>query len=142
MLRPVILSAAILAGFSTQSFAADLTVSIIGAKPAQGQFLVSVFDRSETWMKIPVVSQTLNVAADGSSGSVFDLPAGTYAIALVHDANGNGKMDSTKLGFPSEAFGFSNGARARFCQPSFGKAAFRLTEPGTRLTISLERARR
>ena len=142
MLRPVIPAAAILASFSAHSLAADLTVSITGANPAQGQFLVSVFDRSETWMKTPAVSQTLNVAADGSSRSVFDLPAGTYAIALIHDANGNGKMDTNALGIPSEAFGFSNGARARFGPPSFGKAAFMLAEPGARLTISLNRAKR
>lgn len=142
MLRPLLLSAALIANFTSQSQAADLKVSIVGAKPASGYLLVSIFDRSETWMKTPVASQTLRVAADGSSQIAFSLSSGTYAIALIHDANGNGKMDTNALGIPTEAFGFSNGARDRFGPPSFRKAAFQLTEPGGRLTISLNRAKR
>ena len=142
MLRPIVLSAVLLTGFAVQSFAADLELSIVGADPASGQFLVSVFDRSETWMKAPVASQTLKVTSDGSSQSALKLPSGTYAIALIHDVNGNGKMDTNALGIPTEAFGFSNGARARFGPPPFGKAAFRLAESGGRLTISLNRAKR
>lgn len=142
MFRTILASAFLLGSLTAQAQTADLKVSIVGANPASGQILVSVFDRPETWMKTPVTSQTLTVAADGSSNSAFTLPSGTYAIALIHDANGNGTMDTNALGIPTEAFGFSNGARARFGAPAFAKAAFHLPEPGGHLTISLNRAKR
>lgn len=140
MLRSVTLSAAFFAGFAAQSQAADLAITVTGANPASGQFLLSVFDRTETWMKRPVASQTVAVAPDGSAAVTFPLPTGTYAVALTHDANGNGKMDTNTLGIPTEAFGFSNRARSRFGPPKFRKAAFSLPEAGTRLAISLDRA--
>ena len=52
------------------------------------------------------------------------------------------RMDTNALAMPTEAFGFSNRARARFGPPAFRKAAFDLPEPGARLTISLDRADR
>ena len=142
MFRVSILSAALLASLALPSRAAELTIEVIGANPARGQFLISVFDRPETWMKHPVATRAPTVAADGAGAAKFSLPAGSYAIALIHDANGNGKTDTNAFGIPTEAFGFSNGARAHFGPPAFGKSAFTLTEPGGRLTISLDRAKR
>ena len=51
MLPLAILAAAFLAGLATHSRAADLSVTVRGAAPASGQFLLSVFDRPEGWMK-------------------------------------------------------------------------------------------
>jgi uncharacterized protein (DUF2141 family) len=52
----------------------------------------------------------------------FDnLPSGTYALALIHDENGNGKLD-TMMGIPREGFGFSKNPVIRFGPPSFKSA--------------------
>jgi uncharacterized protein (DUF2141 family) len=50
-----------------------------------------------------------------------DLPSGTYALALIHDENGNGKLD-TIMGIPKEGFGFSKNPAIRFGPPSFKSA--------------------
>ncbi len=50
-----------------------------------------------------------------------NLPSGTYALALVHDENGNGKLD-TVMGIPKEGFGFSKNPAIRFGPPSFKSA--------------------
>jgi uncharacterized protein (DUF2141 family) len=50
-----------------------------------------------------------------------DLPSGNYALALIHDENGNGKLD-TMMGIPREGFGFSNNPAIRFGPPSFKSA--------------------
>ena len=52
-----------------------------------------------------------------------DLPAGDYAIALFHDENGNGVLD-TRFRVPVEGFGFSNNPRVYFGPPSFAAARF------------------
>ena len=48
---------------------------------------------------------------------------GRYAIALLDDANRNGKADMA-LFLPREGFGFSRNAAARFGPPKFAAAAF------------------
>lgn len=55
------------------------------------------------------------------------LPAGEWAVAVIHDANGNAKLD-TVLGIPREGFGFSNNPTIRFGAPSFEAARFSLTD--------------
>jgi uncharacterized protein (DUF2141 family) len=54
----------------------------------------------------------------------FDgLPRGDYAIAVIHDENGNGKLD-TFAGIPKEGFGFSRNPIITFGPPSFKAARF------------------
>jgi len=53
------------------------------------------------------------------------LPAGDYAIAVIHDANGNAKLD-TMLGIPREGFGFSRNPAIRFGPPRYKDARFTL----------------
>lgn len=52
-----------------------------------------------------------------------DVQPGTYAIALMHDENGNGKIDKTLI-LPREGFGFSRDAAVKMGPPSFSAAAF------------------
>tara|TARA_E500000305_G_C3984109_1_gene218410 strand:- start:430 stop:879 length:450 start_codon:yes stop_codon:yes gene_type:complete len=52
-----------------------------------------------------------------------DVKPGTYAIALMHDENGNGKIDKTLI-LPREGFGFSRDAAVKMGPPSFSAAAF------------------
>ena len=141
MLRSVLLSVAILTAFAVQSQAADLTIRIIGATPATGQILLSLIDGSKNWMNAPTASRTVSIDASGSATASINANEGTYAIALIHDANANGKMDTNVLGLPKEAFGFSNGARARFGPPTFDSASFVLPATGMTLNIRLDRAK-
>lgn len=60
----------------------------------------------------------------------FDRVApGRYAIALLHDENGNGKADRALM-MPTEGFGFSRDAKVRMGPPKFEEAAFDV-RPGT-----------
>ena len=49
---------------------------------------------------------------------------GTYAIALLHDENENGKADRALGMMPREGFGFSRDAKVRMGPPKFDEAAF------------------
>jgi uncharacterized protein (DUF2141 family) len=51
------------------------------------------------------------------------LPYGQYAVAIIHDENGNGRLD-TFAGIPREGFGFSRDASGRFGPPRFAAASF------------------
>jgi uncharacterized protein (DUF2141 family) len=66
-----------------------------------------------------------------------DIPPGTYALAVVHDENMNGLLDTNSLGIPKEGYGFSNDAKAWFGAPSFSAASFSYDGRNLELTISL-----
>ena len=57
-----------------------------------------------------------------------DLPAGNYAISILHDENKNGKIDKKfLLPIPSEGVGISNYQSIGFSnRPNFSKASFPL----------------
>lgn len=62
---------------------------------------------------------------------VVDVPrAGTYAIAVVHDENGNNKMDRA-LFLPKEGFGFSRNPTITTGPPRFSSASFAIDGPQT-----------
>lgn len=67
-----------------------------------------------------------SVPATGHDISFEGLARGTYAIAVIHDENSNGKLD-TFAGIPREGFGFSRNPVIMFGPPSFDAARFPLT---------------
>lgn len=67
----------------------------------------------------------------------LDIPPGTYALAVIHDENMNGKLDTNWLGVPTEGYGFSNDARVLLGAPSFSAASFQYDGQNLELTIDL-----
>ena len=66
----------------------------------------------------------------GTRAVAFDgLPVGGYAVAVIHDENANGKLD-TMMGIPREGFGFSRNPAIGFGPPKFGAARFALDGAG------------
>ncbi|CAN5505313.1 DUF2141 domain-containing protein [soil metagenome] len=68
---------------------------------------------------------TRSVPADVRTISFGGLPHGGYAIAIIHDENGNAKLD-TFAGIPREGFGFSRNPVIAFGPPRFSAARFDL----------------
>jgi uncharacterized protein (DUF2141 family) len=66
-----------------------------------------------------------------------DIPRGTYAIAVIHDENMNGKLEINWLGIPTEGYGFSNDAKGMIGVPSFSAASFPYDGQNLDLTMSL-----
>ena len=69
--------------------------------------------------------------------TINDLAPGTYALAVIHDQDSNGKLSSNAVGYPIEKFGFSNNPKVYFSPPSFEKASFVLGKTPMKVTISL-----
>jgi len=67
-----------------------------------------------------------------------DIPPGTYAMAVVHDENMNGKLDTNWVGIPTEGYGFSNNAKAVLSAPSFSEASFTYDGQNVDMTMSLQ----
>lgn len=68
---------------------------------------------------------TRTVPATAARFRIDGLPPGEYAVAIIHDENGNAKLD-TVLGIPREGFGFSRNPAIGFGPPRFSSARFGL----------------
>lgn len=62
---------------------------------------------------------------------------GTYAIALLHDENNNGKADRAMGMMPKEGYGFSRDAPVRMAPPKFKDAVLQIGESVMRYTIKM-----
>ena len=72
---------------------------------------------------------------------LFEITPASYAIAVVDDADNDGKMKTGFMGIPTEKVGFSNNARGRFGPPKFDDAVFELSAPRT-IHIHLGKAKK
>ncbi|QGP79055.1 DUF2141 domain-containing protein [Sphingobium sp. CAP-1] len=96
-----------------------------GLRSDKGQILVCV-TRSAAYF--PDCSKDpdkrhLIVPARRGAVSLGSVAPGGYAIAIIHDENGNGRLD-TFAGIPREGVGFSRNPVIRFGAPSFKSASF------------------
>ncbi|MBZ0107627.1 MAG: DUF2141 domain-containing protein [Candidatus Scalindua rubra] len=67
----------------------------------------------------------------------LDIAPGTYALAVIHDENVNGKLDTNWLGVPKEGYGFSNDVKGVLGAPAFSAASFPYDGQNMEMTISL-----
>jgi len=58
-------------------------------------------------------------------------------MAVIHDENMNGKLDTNWLGIPKEGYGFSNNARGVAGAPSFSAASFQYEGGSLDLTMTM-----
>jgi len=52
----------------------------------------------------------------------FNIPAGSYAVAIFHDENSDGVCNTNFLGIPEEGYGFSNNIKPLLSAPTFDEA--------------------
>jgi len=78
---------------------------------------------------------TMKIDEGTAQASFADIPSGTYAVSVFHDANVNGKLD-TMLGIPREGYGFSGNPPFRPRAPRFDEAQIEIRKD-TKTTIRL-----
>lgn len=66
----------------------------------------------------------------GANCTFSGLAAGRYAVAVVHDENGNGKLDTNFLGIPTEGWGTTNNVKPLMSAPSFEESKVQLPARG------------
>ena len=76
-------------------------------------------------------------AGEAATLRFTSVAAGTYAIALLHDENDNGRADRALGMMPKEGFGFSRDAPVRMGPPDFADAAITVGTAPVRQTIRM-----
>jgi uncharacterized protein (DUF2141 family) len=106
-----------------------LTVYIDGLRNSAGNIDLLIFDQPQGWPdEIPYSIRKFEVpAVEGSMVvKVPDLPAGEYAVIVVHDENLNRRIDKDWRGVPIEQWGMSNNPRVYMTTPAYHRAKFKL----------------
>jgi uncharacterized protein (DUF2141 family) len=116
------------AGFSSaQAQASTLTVQVTQVKSTKGKILFALFNGADgfpgTHQKAFKLMEA-NPLVGTTTVRFENLPEGTYALAVFHDENKDGKLNTNLVGIPKEPYGFSNNARPAFSAPGFKEASF------------------
>jgi uncharacterized protein (DUF2141 family) len=119
---------------------ADLTIDITDLRDAKGSIRISVYSAPDGFMKDDSKANAKGVVSASADRKyiTFHLPPGKYAVALFHDENDNGKLDTNFLGIPTEGYGVSNNPKPKFRAPRYKEALFDLPKEGKSANISLQ----
>ena len=109
----------------------EVFVNLAGLRNAKGQVHLCLTNQAARFLKCQDDKQAVALSVPAGKARQLSLgrvPPGTYALLVVHDENGNGKLDMM-LGIPREGFGFSNNPTIRMRAPRFDEVRFNLA-PG------------
>ncbi|MEB3219093.1 MAG: DUF2141 domain-containing protein [Nostocales cyanobacterium 94392] len=118
----------------------NLGVTVKGLKNQKGQVCFSIFSSSRGFPnndKNALKAKCVKLENSSVQLNIPSLKPGTYAIAMFHDSNGDGKLNTNSLGIPKEGFGFSRNPRIVTGPPKFGDSAVFVVGSSTNIEISL-----
>jgi|SRR5579872_5566347 len=112
----------------SETDAAKIEVHVTGLRNTNGDVVISLFNKADGFPKMEkaLTVKTVKISDKVAEAEFDGLTPGVYGIAVFHDENGNGKMDTNFFGIPKEGVGASNGAKGHFGPPKFADASFRL----------------
>ena len=116
-----------------------LTVTIANVYKGGGSLMVQVLASEDEFKgEAEPVAAIIQRATEGEMSYSATLPAGTYALRVMHDVNGNGELNSYFVGMPTEPWAFSNNATGKFGPPTWADVQFEISGPTTQ-TIQLNK---
>lgn len=111
----------------TTMAANSLTVEIVNIAQAKGTLRLALYNDARRFEKQgeSAYQQILPIKKTGALTVTFpDVEAGRYALAVFHDVNNNGELDTNFLGIPTEPYAFSRNPRAKWKAPTFDETVF------------------
>ncbi|MGV8995128.1 MAG: DUF2141 domain-containing protein [Flavobacterium sp.] len=115
-----------------------VTVDVPNIKGDKGTIQIAVFNKSESFPKVGGEYKLVQFKiSDGKSKfTIKDLPDGEYAIAIHHDENSDGKMNTNMIGIPKEGYAFSKNFKPKFSAPKFSDCAIRI-DSDQKMTVKM-----
>jgi uncharacterized protein (DUF2141 family) len=116
-----------IAAHAQQTSGSAIRVDVEGLHSDKGQVLCALYSSAHDFPKNgekALAHARSAISAVHATCEFAGIEPGTYAIALFHDENSNGKLDTNFMGIPREGTGASNNAKGHFGPPKFSDAAF------------------
>ena len=124
-MKTIVFLLAMIAGsfaYAQNATTSELTVSVNNVRNNDGSVLFALYSE-ENFMKKPLFSLKSEIKDGMASANFKELPKGTYAVIVMHDENGNQRMDFQPSGMPDEDYGTSNNA-VTYGPPSWNDSKF------------------
>ena len=118
-----------------------LHIEVVGLHNNTGQLGCSIFSSATGFPtdQSAALHRTMTPIKDHKATCDFaGLPVGRYAVAVMHDENSNGRLETNFIGIPKEGVGASNDAKATMGPPKFDDASFEYGGGRKDLTIHVD----
>lgn len=149
ILRNWTIGTSLLIGLSTVLFACnaeaqykgDLTAQVEGLKNQKGGLCYKLFSGSQGFPNSDekaIKKDCIKITEEPMKLVFKNLTAGSYAVAVFHDTNGDRKLNRNGAGMPLEGYGFSNNPAVKTGPPKFGQAVFLVAGPNTGIRIQMK----
>src|SRR6266403_2740071 len=120
----------------------SIAVRVTGARNTKGKIGVTLFQDAQGFpddTSKAIRQQSVDIDPNTMSAQMTfkDLPEGTFAVSVLNDENGNGKMDKNFVGMPKEGYGASNNPKKKKRAPTFDEAKFSLNTSEQAIEITL-----
>jgi uncharacterized protein (DUF2141 family) len=125
----------------TSTGSGRLVVELDNVRSGTGAILVSVYSseddfllagRGDTYRFAPTLAGSQKLSLDA-------VPFGTVGVAVFHDLNDNGRLDTNLMGIPTEPFAFSGKPGSKFRAPRFREIQFDFSRDQQRISARLEK---
>lgn len=134
------LTLAALAALPAPALAGTVTVDLSGIRQGTGDLYVSLQTREQFMKPQGTTGEIVTRPAPGSrTVTLADVPAGTYAISVWHDVNGNKRWDGEETvgkDGPLDGWAMLNGDKLR-AEPKFDEVSFALTDAPQTFNLAL-----
>ena len=144
-MRRIFLAITLATILSTTAFAqivrGTIKVTVLGVHNSDGDVKCALFNSEDGFPMDPskAIQRVSGQIQNGQAVCNFIkvLPGDDYAVAVFHDENGNGVLDTNFLGIPKEGVGASNDASSTFGPPKYAEAKFKYSGGVQPVTIHL-----
>ena len=114
----------------------EICVTINDVEGTKGNLVFVLWNEEDGFPReVAKAYRTLKQKPSGTSAeAVFsNLPYGTYAVSVWHDADANGEINANFFGMPRERVGASN--QTGYGRPSFSRSRFELAAARREVSI-------
>lgn len=127
--------------FVEPSTTQTLRLEVENITSTKGQLWFGVYDSEQNFLDkanaVAVFGQKIDKTGALTIKSDL-LKYGTYAIAVFHDINNNGELDTNMWGVPKEPYAFSNPPKSKWRAPLFDEVKFTFNQSNQQLKLRLE----
>jgi uncharacterized protein (DUF2141 family) len=143
--RSALHALALMLGLSASALAQapceGIHVEVLNIKNSTGTVACALFESPEgfptEYLRKATNVMVIKIRKSQARCTFEEIPPGRHAIAVIHDENMNGLLDTNMIGVPSEGYGFSNDATGSLGPPPFDAASFAYDGRNLEMTIKL-----
>lgn len=125
----------------SEASALELTIELTGLENRNGDLLYAVYADEDSFLSDAdrALKSGFIPRADtnGIPKITLSLDVGYYAIAVIHDENANGELDTGAFGIPVEGYGFSQNPNTTTTPPSFSETRVLLDQTDKTIEVQI-----